>query len=191
MNKEKTRPLVQDYVLPYKEIELAHNTDVINRKYPILTHKIDQLRSCDTTSSTFRSLIEEISMIEMIESTRRIMLEDYEVETPICKMVGQRATGKKMVLAPIVRAGLGMEPAIKRLFPQARTGHIGITRDKVTLESHEYLWRMPKQANEREVYVLDPMLATGGTADLAISKLKECGFKKNPLSVHYCCSARC
>ena len=175
MNRKKTLDLCRDLLVPYPEVRIADNTHVLSKEYSALTHKIDQLRNVDLPSSTFRTIIEEITELEMIEATRNFKLEEYEIETPICKMVAHRIAGKKMVIAPILRAGMGMEPAVKHLFPQSRTGFIGLYRDEVTFEPVEYFYKMPKNTEDREVFILDPMLATGGSADAAITKLKEQG----------------
>lgn len=175
MNRKKTLELCRDLIVPYPEVKIADNTHVLSKEYSALTHKIDQLRNKDLPSSTFRTIIEEITELEMIEATRNFRLEEYEEETPICKMVAHRIAGKKMVIAPILRAGMGMEPAVKHLFPQSRTGFIGLYRDEVTFEPVEYFYKMPHNVEEREIFILDPMLATGGSADAAITKLKENG----------------
>lgn len=175
MNRKKTLEICRDLIVPYPEVKIADNTHVLSKEYSALTHKIDQLRDANLPSSVFRTIIEEITELEIIEATRNFKLEEYEIETPICKMVAHRIAGKKMVLAPIMRAGLGMEPAVKRVFPQSRTGHIGLYRNEVTFEPVEYFYKMPKNAEEREIFILDPMLATGGSADSAISKLKSMG----------------
>ena len=183
MHRKNTEPYVEDIITPYHKVKIGVNTEIICKKYTVLMHKIDQLRDINTPSSVFRIIVEEVTTIMACHATRNIDLEKFEMETPICKMVGHRIAGKKMVIAPILRAGLGMEPAVKRLFPQARTGHIGFYRDEITLDPVEYFWIMPDRVEEREIFVLDPMLATGGTADLAITKLKEVGCK----SIHFLC----
>ena len=175
MNRKKTLELCRDLIVPYPEVKIADNTHVLSKEYSALTHKIDQLRDATLPSSMFRTIVEEITELEMIEATRNFRLEEYETRTPICKMVAHRIAGKKMVIAPILRAGMGMEPAVKHLFPQSRTGFIGLYRDEVTFEPVEYFYKMPKNTEEREVFILDPMLATGGSADAAITKLKENG----------------
>ena len=182
MNRQKTLELCKDLIVPYKEVKIADNTRVLSKEYSALTHKIDQLRDKNLPSSTFRTIVEEITELEMIEATRNFRLEEYEVETPISKMVAHRIAGKKMVIAPILRAGMGMEPAVKHLFPQSRTGFIGLYRDEVTFEPVEYFYKMPKNTEEREIFILDPMLATGGSADAAISKLKEQGCDGNNIN---------
>lgn len=144
-------------------------------KHPLIQHKIDIMRGVDVKSLDFRRLIEEVTMMLCYEATRELPLEEYEVVTPICKTVGKKIAGKKLVWAPIMRAGLGMEYAAKELVPSSRTGHIGLFRDEVTLEPQEYFVKMPNEVNKRHVMILDPMLATGGSADAAIKKLKDKG----------------
>ena len=122
-------------------------------------------------------------MLECYEAMRNLKMEEYLVETPICVTAGARIAGKKLVLAPIMRAGMGMEPAAKMVVPQSRTGHIGLYRNEVTLDPVEYFWKMPKEVESRDVFVLDPMLATGGSAVAAVNKLKEVGCE----SIHFMC----
>lgn len=185
MNRKKTYEICKDMIVPYHEVKTTDNTHVLSKEYPALTHKIDQLRDASLPSSTFRTIVEEITELEIIEATRNFKLEEYEVETPICKMVAHRIAGKKMVFAPIMRAGLGMEPAAKRIFPQSRTGHVGMYRDEVTFEPVEYFSKMPKNVEEREIFILDPMLATGGSADATIRKLKTLGC--DGANIHFIC----
>ena len=185
MNRKKTYELCKDIIVPYPDVKIADNTHVLSKEYSALTHKIDQLRDAGLPSSVFRTIVEEITELEMIEATRKFKLEEYEVETPICKMVAHRIAGKKMVIAPILRAGMGMEPAVKHLFPQSRTGFIGLYRDEVTFEPVEYFYKMPKNTDEREIFILDPMLATGGSADAAINKLKAQGCDGS--NIHFIC----
>ena len=175
MNRIKTLELCKDLIVPYPKVTIADNTHVLSKEYSALTHKIDQLRDANLPSSAFRMIVEEITELEMIEATRNFKLEEYESETPICKMVARRISGKKMVLVPILRAGMGMEPAAKHLFPQSRTGFIGLYRDEETCKPVEYFCKMPKNVEEREIFILDPMLATGGSADAAINRLKNMG----------------
>lgn len=173
MNKEEILKKEQELVVDYPEVELLPTTHVSN--HPLIEHKINMMRSVDTKSSDFRELIEEVTMLICYEAMAGLKMEEYEVTTPICTTIGRKITGKKLTLAPIMRAGTGMEPAAKRVVPLSRTGHIGLYRDEVTLEPQEYFWKMPKEIDHREIFVLDPMLATGGSADAAISKLKEVG----------------
>lgn len=185
MNRKKTLELCKDLIVPYHEVKIADTTHVLSKEYSALTHKIDQLRDVNTNSSTFRTIVEEITELEMIEATRNFKLEECEIETPISKTISHRISGKKMVLAPILRAGMGMEPAAKHIFPQSRTGFIGMYRDEVTAKPVEYFWKMPKNVEEREIFILDPMLATGGSADAAISKFKTIGCDGR--NIHFIC----
>ena len=177
MNRVKTLEISKDLIVDYPEVKYLDTTHILGKEYPVLVHKIDQIRDKDVPSSIFQTIVDEITTIELVEATRNFRLEEYELETPICKMVGHRISGKKMVFAPIMRAGLGMAPAAKRLYPQSRIGHIGMYRDEETSKPVKYYWKMPKQVEDRMVFVLDPMLATGGSADAAISELKNLGCK--------------
>ena len=177
MNKVKTMAIAKDLVVDYPEVKYLDTTHILGKEYPVLVHKIDQIRGKDVSSSDFQIIVDEITTIELVEATRNFKLEEYDLETPICKMIGHRIAGKKMVFAPIMRAGLGMTTAAKRLYPKACVGHIGMYRDENTSNPVEYYWKMPGQIEERVVFVLDPMLATGGSANAAISKLKMLGCK--------------
>lgn len=177
MNKAKSLEIARDLLVDYPEVKFLDSTHILAKEYPVLVHKIDQIRDKNVPSSVFQTIVDEITTIELVEATRDFKLEEYSIETPICEMVGHRIYGKKMVLAPIMRAGLGMVPAAKRLFPQSRTGHIGMYRNEETAKPVKYFWKMPKQVEDRMVIILDPMLATGGSADAAISELKNIGCK--------------
>lgn len=177
MNRQKTLELVKDLLQPYQKVKYLDTTHILDREYASLTHKIDILRNKTEPSSNVRDLIEEITMIEMVEATRNFKFEEYEIETPVSPTIAQRIAGKKLVLAPIMRAGLAMEPAAKRFWPKARTGHIGFYRNEVTLNPVEYFFKMPGGVEDREVFILDPMLATGGSIDAAIKKLKSVGVE--------------
>ncbi len=176
MDKEKILQCEDELVADHDEMErlkVAPTTHIIT--HPLIEHKIDIMRSVDIKSLDFRRLVEEITTMLCYEATRDLPMEEYEVVTPICSTVGRKIAGKKLVWAPIMRAGLGMEYAAKEIVPSSRTGHIGLFRDEVTLEPQKYFWKMPKQVEKRQIFVLDPMLATGGSADAAITKLKEAG----------------
>lgn len=175
MNKTATRELVQDMLVPYPKVKYLDTTHILDKEYASLTHKLDILRNRDEPGSNVRNLIEEITTIEMVEATRNFKLEEYEIETPVAPAIAERIAGKKLVLAPIMRAGLAMEPAAKRFWPKARTGHIGFYRNEITLDPIEYFFKMPNEVEERAVFILDPMLATGGSINAAINKLKEVG----------------
>lgn len=161
------------YKLLYTEEKYMSNITVIN--HPLITHKITMLRSCDTTCKEFRELVEEIAMLMGYETLRDLPLEDIEIETPICKSVQKVISGKKLAFVPILRAGLGMVNGMLALVPSARVGHIGLYRDHETLEPHEYFCKLPEDIGSRLVVLLDPMLATGGSASAAISFIKQHG----------------
>ena len=135
------------------------------------------MRSKDTSTKAFRELLDEVSMLMAYEVTRDLPLEDIEVETPICKCTAKEIAGKKLAVVPILRAGLGMVDGVTRLVPSARVGHIGLYRDPNTLEPVEYYCKLPKDIEERDIILVDPMLATGGSAVAAISFLKKRGCK--------------
>ncbi len=143
--------------------------------HPLIQHKLTIMRSKDTASKDFRQLLDEISMLMGYEITRDLPLEDAEVETPICKTVKKRLAGKKLAIVPILRAGLGMVDGLQRLVPSARVGHIGLYRDPETHLPVEYYSKFPSEIAERQVIVVDPMLATGGSAVDAIDLVKQRG----------------
>ena len=145
--------------------------------HPMVQHKLSKLRNKDTSSKDFRALVRELALFEGYEATRDLALEDVEVETPICKTTCKQVSGKKMVIVPILRAGLGMVDGMLNLIPAAKVGHIGMYRNEETLEPVEYYCKLPSDINEREVFVLDPMLATGGSACDAIGQIKKRGAK--------------
>lgn len=143
--------------------------------HPLIQHKVSYLRSRATPKKQFRELVDEIAALMAYEATRDLPLEEVEVQTPLERTVGRRIRGKKMVLVPILRAGLGMVEGISRLIPNARVGHIGLYRDEDTLTPVEYYFKIPGSPSSREFIVLDPMLATGGTAVEAVHLLKDRG----------------
>ncbi len=145
--------------------------------HPLIQHKISILRSVETSSNQFRALVEEITMLMCFESMRDLPLEDVEVTTPIAKTTTKMLAGAKLAIVPILRAGLGMVNGMLNLVPSARVGHIGMYRDEVTLEPHEYYCKLPKNIENRLIIVCDPMLATGGSAKDAINLIKERGGK--------------
>ncbi len=145
--------------------------------HPMITHKLTLMRSVDTSSKDFRELLNEISMLMAYEVTRDLPLTDAEVETPLQKATFQVIDGKKIVVVPILRAGLGMVDGILKLVPVARVGHIGLYRDPDTHEPVEYYCKLPKHIDKRQVIVVDPMLATGGSAIAAIKFIKDRGGK--------------
>lgn len=143
--------------------------------HPLIKHKLTFIRDKNTGSKEFRELVTEVSMLMGYEVTRDLPLEEIEIETPIMTMKSQVISGKKVGLIPILRAGLGMVDGMLQLLPAARVGHIGLYRDPETLMPVEYYCKLPQDIEERELIVLDPMLATGGSAVAAINFLKERG----------------
>ena len=146
--------------------------------HPLIQHKITLLRDKNTGSKEFRELISEVTMLMCYEATRDLPLKQVEVETPMAVTKANVISGRKLAIVPILRAGIGMVDGILNLLPAAKVGHIGLYRDHDTHEPVEYYCKLPSDIAEREVIVLDPMLATGGSAIDAISKLKETGVKQ-------------
>jgi uracil phosphoribosyltransferase len=145
--------------------------------HPLIQHKIGLIRRKETGSRDFRALIAEIAMYMCYEATRDLKLQDVEIETPICSTTVKELSGKKLAVVPILRAGLGMVDGVLAMIPAAKVGHIGLYRDPETLEPVEYYCKLPADSNEREVFVVDPMLATGGSSTAAIQMLKDKGVK--------------
>jgi uracil phosphoribosyltransferase len=143
--------------------------------HPLIQHKLTILRDRATPTKIFKELVDEIAMLMAYEATSGLSLEPIPVETPLERASGWRVSGKKLTLVPILRAGLGMVEGILRLVPGARVGHIGLYRDHDTLEPVDYYFKIPGDVTEREFFVLDPMLATGGSAVAAVSSLKRAG----------------
>ena len=150
---------------------------VVVMDHPLIQHKIGIMRRTDTGSKDFRTLVSEVAMLECYEATRDLKLQDVEIQTPICKMTAKELAGKKLAVVPILRAGLGMVDGMLTLIPAAKIGHIGLYRDPKTLKPVEYYCKLPADCAEREVFVVDPMLATGGSSIAAIQMLKERGCK--------------
>lgn len=146
-------------------------------EHPLIKHKLTILRKIETGSKDFRELVNEISTMMAFEVTRDLPVREIEIETPIEKTTGYEIAGKKQALVPILRAGLGMVDGILEVLPAAKVGHIGLYRDPETLKPVEYYCKLPVDISEREIYVLDPMLATGGSSSAAITFLKEKGCK--------------
>ena len=146
--------------------------------HPLVQHKITKLRDKTTSTRDFRALVSEIATLMAYEATKTLALEEVEVETPLEQMSGKRVAGKKLVLIPILRAGLGMVEGISQLIPSARVGHIGIYRHHETLEPVDYYFKIPSDEGDRILFVLDPMLATGGSAVDAVTALKKAGGKR-------------
>ncbi len=152
-------------------------------EHPLIQHKIGWLRKTDTGSRDFREMVGEIAMLLCYEATRNLELEDVEIETPICTTTVKALKGKKLAVVPILRAGLGMVDGMLAMIPAAKVGHIGLYRDPETLEPVEYYCKLPEDCSEREVFVVDPMLATGGSAVAAIKMLKDKGVR----NIHFLC----
>jgi len=146
-------------------------------KHPLIQHKIGIIRRTETGSKDFRQMIGEIAMLMCYEATRNLKLMDVEIETPMCRMTAKELQGKKLAVVPILRAGLGMVDGMLGLIPAAKVGHIGLYRDPETLEPVEYYCKLPADSSERAVFVVDPMLATGGSSVAAIQLLKDKGVK--------------
>lgn len=143
--------------------------------HPLVQHKLTILRDRETSTRSFRDLLREISVLLCYEVTRDLPLEDVAIETPVAAMTGKRLSGKKLVFAPILRAGMGLLDGMLELVPSARVAHIGLYRDPKTLKAVEYYFKAPSDVAERLVIVIDPMLATGHTAVAALDRLKENG----------------
>lgn len=143
--------------------------------HPLVQHKVTLLRDQRTPTKIFKELVDEIAMLMAYEATADLPLEPTPVETPLERSVGHRVSGKKLTLVPILRAGLGMVEGILRLVPSARVGHVGLYRDHDTLEPVDYYFKVPGDATERDFFLLDPMLATGGSAVSAVMSLKRAG----------------
>lgn len=151
--------------------------------HPLIQHKIGLIRRKETGTKDFRQTISEIAMLICYEATRYLQVEDVEIETPICKATAKELKGKKMAIVPILRAGLGMVDGVLQLIPAAKVGHIGLYRDPETLKPVEYYCKLPADCAEREVFVVDPMLATGGSSVAAIQMLKDKGCR----NIHFMC----
>ena len=143
--------------------------------HPLILHKLSLIRDKNTGSKDFRELVEEVAMLMAYEVTRDLQLQEVEIETPICKTKCKMLAGKKVAIVPILRAGLGMVDGMLNLLPAAKVGHIGLYRDPETFKPVEYYCKLPQDIGERELIILDPMLATGGSATAAIQFLKDRG----------------
>ncbi|EEG74176.1 uracil phosphoribosyltransferase [[Clostridium] hylemonae DSM 15053] len=146
-------------------------------EHPLIQHKISYIRREDVGSRDFRAVVGEIAALMCYEATWDLKLKDVQIKTPICEMTGKELSGKKMAVVPILRAGIGMVDGILNMIPAAKVGHIGLYRDPETFEPVEYYCKLPADCDEREVFVVDPMLATGGSSVAAIRMLKEKGVK--------------
>lgn len=146
--------------------------------HPLIQHKVAILRDVETSSSRFRTLIREITELLVYEATRDLMLEEVQVQTPLAVTTAKKLAGRKLAFVPILRAGLGMVDGALELVPSARVGHIGLYRDHETLKPVEYYCKLPADIDQRDVIVLDPMLATGGSAVDAITQIKQRGPRR-------------
>lgn len=145
--------------------------------HPLIQHKLSIMRDKTTSVKEFRELVSEIAMLMCYEATRDLPMEEVEVETPVAMAKCRRIAGKKLAIVPILRAGLGMVDGMVSMMPNVKVGHVGLFRDPQTLEPVKYYFKMPPDINERDVIVVDPMLATGGSASAAITFLKGYGCK--------------
>lgn len=143
--------------------------------HPLIQHKLTIIRNKNCGTKVFREVVDEITTLMAYDVARDMPLEDVEIETPIAKMTAKTLSGKKVAVVPILRAGIGMVDGILKLIPAAKVGHIGMYRDEETLEPHEYFVKLPADIEQRQVFVVDPMLATGGSAIMAIDALKKRG----------------
>lgn len=156
---------------------------IVVMDHPLIQHKIGVIRRKEIGSKDFRQIVGEIAMLMCYEATRDLQLQDVEIETPVCRTTVKELKGKKLAVVPILRAGIGMVDGMLSMIPAAKVGHIGLYRDPETLRPVEYYCKLPGDCAEREVYVVDPMLATGGSAVAAIQMLKDKGVKK----IHFMC----
>ena len=156
---------------------------VVIMDHPLIKHKIGYIRREETGTKDFRQTVSEIAMLICYEATRDLELSDVTIKTPICETTVKELKGKKMAIIPILRAGLGMVDGVLELIPAAKVGHIGLYRDPETHKPVEYYCKLPEDCGEREVFVVDPMLATGGSAAAAITMLKDKGCK----NIHFMC----
>ena len=155
--------------------------------HPLVQHKLTLMRKKDTSTKSFRQLVHELSMKLAYEITRDMPMQDVEIETPLEPMVSRVIDGKKIVLASILRAGNGFLDGMLEVIPSARVGHVGLYRDPDTLQAVEYYFKMPQDMQERDVIVLDPMLATGNSAVAAVDRIKQ----TQPRSIRFACLVTC
>lgn len=164
-------------------MDLTKYPNVTLLTHPLLKHKISILRNINTPTSEFRRVVKEIAIMEGYEALRDVKTKDVAIKTPIEDTVQPMVEGKNLCFVPILRAGMGMVDGFNELIPTARVGHIGLYRDEVTHEPHEYYCKLPNNLADKQVYVLDPMLATGGSAIDAVKLLKQHGAK----NLHFIC----
>lgn len=151
--------------------------------HPLIQHKIGYIRRKETGTKDFRKTVSEIAMLMCYEATRDLELVDVEIDTPICHATVKELKGKKLAVVPILRAGLGMVEGMLEIIPTAKVGHIGLVRNEETHEPEEYYCKLPSDLAEREIFLVDPMLATGGSVVAAVKMLKDRGCKK----IHFMC----
>lgn len=151
--------------------------------HPLIQHKLSILRRTTTSTKDFRELVDEIAMLMGYEVSRDLPLEDVEIQTPVATTVQKQLAGKKLAIVPILRAGIGMVDGFLSLVPAAKVGHIGMYRDEETFQPVEYLVKLPEDIDQRQIFVVDPMLATGGSAILAVDSLK----KRGAASIKFVC----
>ena len=161
------------------------NVHLIN--HPLVQHKLTLMRRKDASTNTFRTLLNELSSLMAYEVTRDVPLQDVQIETPLETMTGKMIDGKKLVFVSILRAGNGILEGMLNVVPGARVGHVGLYRDPATLKAIEYYFKMPSEMAERDIIVVDPMLATGNSAIAAIDRLK----KLSPKSIKFVCLLTC
>ena len=163
-------------MIPVMRVDSLPNLTVLD--HPLIQHKLTLLRDRETTTRDFKQLVNEIATLMAYEVTKDLPIEPVEIETPLERMIGRQVAGKKLTLVPILRAGLGMVEGIAQLIPSARVGHIGLYRDHDSLKPVDYYFKIPGDEVERDFIVLDPMLATGGSASAAIRALKQAGARR-------------
>jgi uracil phosphoribosyltransferase len=163
---------------------LSPMSNLVVFDHPLIQHKLSIMRDKNTGVKEFRELLEEIAMLMIYEVTRNLETEEVEVETPICKCKCRKLSGRKLAVVPILRAGLGMVDGVLNMVPAAKVGHIGLYRDPETLQPVEYYCKLPHDIEERDVIVVDPMCATGGSAVDAISLIK----KRGPKNIKFMCT---
>ncbi len=151
--------------------------------HPLIQHKLGIMRRKTTSTKEFRDLVSEVAMLICYEATRKLPLTEIEIETPLTKTIAKEIEGKKLCIVPILRAGLHMADGMLNLIPNAKVGHVGLYRNEKTLEPVEYFCKLPSDAADREIFIVDPMLATGGSAVAAITLLKKRGITK----IHFLC----
>jgi uracil phosphoribosyltransferase len=156
---------------------IKDDSNVLVIEHPLITHKLTQIRRKETGTNEFRQIVNEIGGLMVYEITRDLELADVEIETPVSTMIAKQLAGEKLVICPILRAGLGIVDGILQMIPSARVGHIGLYRDEETLQPVEYFAKFPNKLEERLVIIVDPMLATGGSANAAIELVKKRGAK--------------